>query len=91
MRINNIAWDHGSITHIARHGVERTEVEDACFTTNPFVLKTRNNRYFALGQTHSGRYLAIVFEHIGRNTVKIITARAMSETERKLYQRRGRA
>ena len=88
MRISDIAWDQDSIEHIARHGVERTEVEEVCFTMNPFVLKARNDRYFALGQTHSGRYLAIIFEYLGHNTAKIITARAMSEAERKLYQRR---
>ena len=88
MRINEIAWDQENVAHIARHGVEQAEVDDICFTMNPFVLKAKNNRYFALGQTHSGRYLTIVFEYLGRNKAKIITARAMSETERKLYQRR---
>ena len=88
MRINDIAWGQDSIAHIARHGVERTEVEDVCFTMNPFVLKAKNNRYFALGQTPSGRYLTIIFEYFGNNKAKIITARAMSETERKLTQRR---
>lgn len=88
MRINEIEWSEDSISHIARHGLDPSEVEEACFENMPFVLKSRYNRYFVLGQTKSGRYLAIVFEYLGQNKAKIITARAMSEAERRLYKRR---
>ena len=88
MRIRNILWDEDTILHIAKHGVIPQEVEEICFKINPFVLKTRRNRYYALGQTESGRYLTIIFEYTGQSKAKIITARAMSESERSLYQRR---
>ena len=88
MRIEEITWTQDTVSHIARHGVEPKEVEEACFAGNPFILKSRYNRYLVLGQTQSGRYLTIVFAYLGRNKAKIITARAMSEAERNLYKRR---
>lgn len=88
MRISAIEWDDDTVSHIARHGVEPIEVEEVCFKTNPYVLKARGNRYYALGQAQSGRYLTIIFEYLGNNTAKVITARAMSESERKLYKKR---
>lgn len=88
MRISDISWDEGTIAHLARHGVEPEEVEGVFFKADPYTLKTRQNRYLALGQTQSGRYLAIVFEYFGQYKAKIITARPMSEAERKLYKRR---
>ena len=88
MKINHIEWDNDTISHIARHAVEPAEVEEACFEGIPLILKARNNRYFALGDTSGGRHLTIIFEYLGKNKAKIITARAMSEAERKLYRRR---
>ena len=88
MRIDSIAWDDDTILHIARHGVEPKEVEEVCFESKPLVFQGRYNRYMALGQAGSGRYLTIVFEYLGQNKAKIITARAMSDPERRLYKRR---
>ena len=88
MKIKDIYWDEDTILHIAKHGVDPKEVEEVCFEAKPFILKSRHNRYFALGQTESGRYLTIIFEYIGQNKAKIITARAMSESERRFYKRR---
>ena len=88
MRIKHIEWDDETILHIAKHGVDVQEVEAVCFESSPLVLKTMYNRYIALGQTGSGRYLTIIFEYLGQNKAKIITARAMSESEKRLYKRR---
>ncbi len=88
MKIEDIRWDEEAISHIARHGVEPKEVEEALFENSPFVLKSKHNRYYALGQAMSGRYLTVIFGYLGGNRVKIITARAMSESERRLYRRR---
>ena len=87
MNIHGIAWDNESITHIARHGVEPFEVEDVLFDGVPHILKMRQSRYAAYGQTRSGRYLTIIFELL-KHKAYIITTRAMSEAERKFYKRR---
>lgn len=88
MKIESIILDDSTELHIARHGVEPYEVEEVSFDSKPFVFKSRKNRYIALGRTGNGRYLTIIFEYLGQNKAKIITARAMSESERKLYKRR---
>ncbi len=87
MKAHEIVWDQASIQHIARHGVDPREVEDVCFGPMPLIMKTKHNRYFVLGQTESGRYLTIILEYIGSHKIKIITARAMSISERRLYRR----
>ncbi|MFH1776479.1 MAG: BrnT family toxin [Candidatus Omnitrophota bacterium] len=88
MKITHIEWNENTIWHIAKHGVDPREVEEVCFEGKPFILKSRDYRYFALGQTESGRYLTIIFEYRGTNSAKIITARAMSKAEQKFYKRR---
>ena len=88
MRIAEIIWDGDSLAHIARHGVEPSEAEEACFSGKPYILKARHNRYIVLSQTKSGRYLALILICVGQGKAKVITARAMSEAERKLYKRR---
>ena len=88
MKIKKITWDTNTVAHIARHSVEPEEVEEACFAGKPFIFKARENRYIALGQTENGRYLTIIFQHLEQNRAKVITARAMSEAERKIYKRR---
>ena len=88
MRIESISWDDGTIAHIARHSVEPAEVEEALFERAPHVFKTKNNRHIALGQAGNGRYLTVILEYIGEHRAKVITGRAMSEAERKLYRRR---
>ena len=88
MNIGHILWNPDSIGNIARHGIDPTEVEEACFEGHPFIVKSRLNRYVALGQTKSGRYLTVVFQYLRNRQAIIITARAMSQAERKLYQNR---
>ena len=88
MKIAEIVWDADTVRHIARHGVEPDEVEQVCFDRKPHILKTRLARYIALGQTDAGRYLTIVFEYPGQARAKVVTARAMSEAERRMFKRR---
>ena len=88
MKISEIIWDDDTIAHIARHAVTPQEVEDICFKERPFTLRARVNRYLALGQTEGGRYLTIILEPAGSQRAKVITARAMSEAEQRIYKRR---
>ena len=88
MTIKEVAWDDDTILHIARHGVDPQEVEKVCFGNKALIFKGRGKTYYALGQTDAGRYLAVIFRYLGQNRTKIITARAMSESEKKYYLRR---
>ena len=73
-----------------RHRVSRTECEELFFN-QPFLAadekhSQREPRYFALGQTGSGRRLFIVFT-IRDDLVRVISARDMSRRERNIYER----
>ncbi len=88
MKIRRLAWDERSIEHIARHSVEPTEVEEAIFGKR-FVLRARGkNRYAVYGRTRQGRYLLVILEHLGKGEFFVVTARDMSESERKLYRKK---
>ena len=60
-------WDDGSLGHIARHGVDPSEVEEA-FANSDWLLIGQGERhhsgelrYPTYGRTESGRVLRIVF------------------------------
>jgi len=90
MAIRSFSWDEESIDHIAYHGVGPDEVEEVAFENDPYIRKGRRGRRYLYGQTIGGRYLFIVYIPIRPGMVKVITARAMDEKERKLYLRRGK-
>lgn len=86
MRVTGFEWDDENLLHIGRHQVTPSEVEEACWS-NRLVLKARFGRYAVLGQTEVGRYLFVVVRKLERGRVKVVTAREMTETERRLYWR----
>ena len=87
MRVVGFDWDARNIEHIARHGVEPDEVE-VVLRGGALVLRGREGRYVAYGRTAAGRYLFIVLHARGDGIVRVITARDMTERERRFYQRR---
>jgi len=89
MRFWNFDWDEDNIDHIARHGVEVDEVEQA-LAHKPLIRKGRLERYWAFGRTQAGRYLFIVVKNLGKGWARVITARDMTKTERRYYRRRGK-
>jgi hypothetical protein len=75
-----------------KHGVEVEEVEEI-FELGPIYYRgPRGNRpgenlYKAYGQTSTGRYLFVVFIYKVDRRALILSARDMTETERKLYRK----
>jgi uncharacterized DUF497 family protein len=91
MKINGIIWLRNVVDKLAvKHHVEPYEVEQA-LSNQPkirFVEKgerTSEDVYMALGQTHAGRYLAILFIHKRTNEALILSARTMAPKERRQY------
>ena len=80
-------WDDGNVDHIHRHQFIPDEVEEV-FAGSHKVLRTRNGRYIALGETHDGRLSLVVFLRLKKGVVRVITARNMEEDERRLYRRK---
>ena len=86
-RIAGFEWDEENIEHIGRHGVHPEEVEEACYN-RPYILKGRGRSYLIFGRTNDGRYLLTVLRYRGKGMARTITARDMTEAEKKLYQKR---
>ena len=70
-----------------RHGITFDEVEEACYWEKRHVRKGREGLYKLFSQTDSGRYLLVVLSHHGGGTWKIVTARGMTDNEKRLYIR----
>lgn len=89
MRIYEFVWNQNRIEHIARHGVVPEEVEEACFGL-ALVQRTKsegvNPVYYVLGQTEAGRYLFCVIIQLPEGMGYPVTARSMTEKEKKRYR-----
>ena len=89
MRIERLLWDEPTEIHIwSRHRVTPEEVEEAAFR-HCLALRGRGKGvYEVYGRTVAGRYLMIALRYRGRGDAIVITAREMSETERRRYRMR---
>ena len=94
MRIDNIIWLPYIVDKLAwKHHVTPQEVEEVLFD-NPKYRKVHRGHipgedlYAALGQTNVGRYLIVFFVHKITNEALLISARDMSDKEKKQYERK---
>lgn len=87
MYIKDLEWDEYRINHVAQHGVEPDEVWEVCNDTLHLARRQGRNRYLVYGQTVEGRYLFVVLEHIDGTVYKPITARDMTDREKRNYRR----
>lgn len=85
--IPGFEWDEGNEAHLARHGVTPPEAEEIFFG-RLYLKRSRRGRYLVLGRSGGGRYLALIVERREGGRVRVVTARDMSERERRLYGRR---
>jgi hypothetical protein len=88
--LEGFEWDAGNAEkNWLRHAVRQAEAEQALLNT-PLVVATDighsagESRFLALGHTDAGRLLTIVFTVRG-SCLRVISARAMSKTERTVY------
>jgi len=89
MKIENITWDEDTVDHISRHAVSPEEVKEVLFndSDSPRIMRGKENRYLAYGKTNAGRFLLVVLIIANRKT-RIITARDMTDREKKFYRRK---
>ena len=87
MRISRLEWDDYRVEHIARHGVGPHEVWEVCEDSLHLARREGRDRYRLYGQTADGRYLFVVLEHVGGTVYKPITARDMTDGEKRNYRR----
>lgn len=91
MRIDELLWDDWNEDHIARHGIRPDEVEQAVFDPGSLFLRTRREgvrRYLVLGLTEAGRYLFVVLDPMNGNRAYPVTAREMTDAERRRFKAR---
>ena len=90
MKIENITWDEDTADHISRHAVSPEEVEEVLFNDSDSqrIMRGKENRYLAYGKTNAGRFLLVVLIIANRKT-RIITARDMTDREKKFYRRKS--
>ena len=93
MRIDRLIWDEWNIAHIARHNVSPEEVRQVCRSPERLVLRSSKSkhgleRYQVFGRTEEGRYLAMILDRLKPGQFYVVTARDMSDREKKVYRRR---
>ena len=89
MRIDEFIWNEDRIDHIARHNVTPEELEEVCFGI-ALVQRTKsegeNPVYYVLGQTMAGRYLFCVVIQFPDSRGYPVTARIMTDKEKRRYK-----
>jgi hypothetical protein len=90
MKINELLWPKDRGDHIARHGITPKEVEEVCFRGS-FVQRAKsqgqNPVYYVLGKTAAGKYLfCVVIQFLGGKRFPV-TARPMTDNEKRRYNR----
>jgi hypothetical protein len=92
VRIDEILWDDQNEDHIARHSVTPEEAEEVVFDASSAFFRTgggeRPLRYLVLGLTEAGRYLLVVLEPPTRGQTYVVTARDMTDGEKRRFKRR---
>jgi uncharacterized DUF497 family protein len=84
--ISGFDWDSANILHVGRHQFTPEEVEEV-FAGDYRVRRTRQKLYIALGETLDGRLAFVVFRRLSRGWIRVITAREMDDSERRLFRR----
>lgn len=94
-RIRRLFWRPDRVEHIARHGVNPYEVEEALFgdsqglllKVGPAERDLEETVYRYLGRTATGRYLFVALIYMGQGEALPLSARDMDGAERRRYSR----
>lgn len=89
LHIDTIEIDDHILEKIeAVHGVSLEEAEEACYTvTRRHIRRGREGLYEVWSRTDDGRHLLVVLADQGAGVCKLVTAREMTDSERRSYRR----
>lgn len=90
MKIIEFIWPEDRINHIAHHDIIPEEVEETCFGRALIQrVKSRGDNpvYYVLGQTETGRYLFCVVIQFPDSIGYPVTARSMTENEKRRFKK----
>lgn len=80
-----LRWDLRNVAHIARHGVNRNEVEEVL--QGDFIAQVSyHGRRLLIGSTAAGRTLAVVLEDETDDISYVVTARPAKRKERRMLR-----
>jgi uncharacterized DUF497 family protein len=86
MEIVEVEWAEGVPEKvITKHRLDPEEVEDSFFETGVRLQRGRSGRYVLWAQTPAGAYVLVFFEY-DRGKATIITARRMTNAERRRFR-----
>lgn len=71
----------------SKHGVTLREVEEGCLASSRHVRRGREGLYKVFTRTEPGRFLLVVLAEAGSGAWRLVTAREMTDTERRLYRK----
>ncbi len=79
MGFSTVIWDldddpNGNVQHIAEHDVSKEEVEEVLDDPHGADRSRSSGRPIVFGETSTGRWIAVVYEEIDRDTVYPVTA-----------------
>ena len=83
----SLVFDEDTELHIwERHRVTPGEAQEAAY--QGWIIRGRMRGFYEVyGRTDSGRYLTVVVRYLGKLEAGMITARDMTQTERRRYLR----
>jgi uncharacterized DUF497 family protein len=94
LKITGIIWLEDIVQKLIwKHQIEREEVVEI-LNNNPSFryvekgFRKDENVYAALGQTDGGRYLIVFFIYKSNHQALIISARDMTDSERRKYEQK---
>jgi len=88
LRIEALEIDDHILEKIeSKHRVSFTEVEEACLSEGRHIRRGREGLYKVFSQTAAGRYILAVLVNLGGGNWRVVTAREMTDNERRLYIR----
>ena len=97
MRLDEVIWKDRFVDKLeVKHGVSTDEAEEILFG-KPHVRRAQKGRvkgedlYAAYGRTQGGRYLIVFFIRKEPAAALPISARDMTDSERKYYERQAEA
>ena len=94
MKLSGIIWLEEIVEKIERkHHVTQHEIREILRSSSHFRFVEKGHRrgenvYSALGQTSAGRYLIVFFVRKKTHQALIVSARDMTDSERRRYEKK---
>jgi len=94
LKLSGIIWLPEIVDKVShKHHVEQDEVRQVLKNCSHFRFVEKGHRrgenvYTAMGQTNAGRYLIVFFVRKRTQQALILSARDMTESERKRYEKK---